>query len=91
MAYNHQQVATMIRHAGSIQRLAPFVGQSESSTTAQHAAAITFFEIALKLKEPDYLSTSDVELARSEIARHQQALQSALLEIESPLSQFDIV
>ena len=75
MIYNRIEVASMIRHVGSIRKLAPYVGQSESSSAAQHAAAITFFQTALKLTQPNNLSVSDADFARTEIARHQRAMQ----------------
>jgi hypothetical protein len=81
MAYNRIEVASMIRHVGSIRKLAPYVGQSESSMAAQHTAAITFFQIALKLTRPNNLSVSDADFARTEIVRHHQAMQRTLDEV----------
>ncbi len=81
MAYNRLDVASMIRHVGSIQKLAPYMGQSESSMAAQHAAAIAFFQIALKLTQPNNLSISDADFARAEIASHQRAMQLMLDEV----------
>ena len=81
MAYNRLEVASMIRHVGSIRKLAPYVGQSESSMAAQHAAAITFFQIALQLTQPNNLSVSDADFARTEIARHQQAMRLMLDDV----------
>ncbi len=71
--YQKDQVREMILHQfGGERELARSVGQGESSTQAQHEAAIQFWTVALSLDAETV--PFDRNFALDEIARHQAAL-----------------